>query len=61
MSEEKKPLSPEELAEILEAIAKAYEQAGRKITTATLIDDVKEDGTVSGEILIDNREDKDKN
>jgi hypothetical protein len=61
MSKEKKPLSEEELAKILELIAKAYEKAGKKISTAMSVTDIK-DGEVVGEMLIDNRdEDKDLN
>lgn len=52
---DKKELSKEELMKILEVISKAYEEAGRKINTATLINP---DDTA--EVLIDNREDEDK-
>jgi len=50
MSEEsdkkKKKISSEELAKIMEAVFKAYEQAGKKIAFATLYDKENPEGQV---------------
>lgn len=53
MSEEKKkkPLSKEELAKIFEAIAKAYEMAGKPIAYATVYN-----GDEEPEILVPEKE-----
>lgn len=42
-------LTAEEIAEIMELIAEAYEKAGKKIETATMIQGDKQ------ELIIDNR------
>lgn len=55
-----KIIDDEELKEILEAIAEAFEKAGKKIQTAIKVTDI-EDGKIVGETLIDNREDKEIN
>jgi hypothetical protein len=57
MTDKKKPISREELEKIMELIAQAYEEGGKKLTTATLFDEENPEG----EILIDHREDKDLN
>lgn len=55
MSEPRKKIEKEELAELLKLIQEAYKEAGKKITTATLYQGDEE------ELVIDNREDKDIN
>ena len=46
-------ISKEDIAKLLELIAKAYEKAGRKMTSATMITDVNEDGTLEAEELLE--------
>jgi hypothetical protein len=50
-------ISKEELAKILELYIKAKEEAGQKVETGILYDGDNPDG----EMIIDNREDKDLN
>lgn len=59
MSEEKKELTDKDIAVIMEAISKAYEAAGRTIQTAVLVDEIDEEGNVSGEVLLDARSKED--
>ena len=54
-------MTDEEIQKIVEAIAKAYEKAGKKITTAIQVEDIKEDGTIEGKTIIDNRDQEDIN
>jgi len=54
-------LTDEEINKIAEAVAKAYEKAGKKLVTATKVKEIKEDGTIEGEMLIDNRDEKEIN
>lgn len=56
-----KQLSDEEIEKILEAVAKAYEKAGKKLVTATQVKEINEDGTIEGDMLIDNRDEKEIN
>lgn len=49
-------MTNEEIKKIMVALQEAYAQAGRKIETAVQIEDVDEDGNITGEILIDNRD-----
>lgn len=48
-------MTDEEIARILDVIKEAYEAMGKQIKTAELVKDINEDGTLDGEILIDNR------
>jgi len=48
-------ISKEELQTILEALQEAYAKAGKKLETATRVDNITEDGTIEGEVLLDNR------
>ena len=54
-------MTDEELKKILALISEAYTKAGKKISTATMVDEVDEEGNVKGEIVIDNREDEEVN
>lgn len=53
-------MTKEELTKILEAVAKAYEENGKKLTTATIVKDIDENGAIEGEILINKLTDEDK-
>jgi hypothetical protein len=53
MTDKKKEITPEELKRILEALEEAYKKMGKKIETAVVHHEDKE------ELIIDNR-DKDK-
>ena len=53
----KKPMTAEELAEVLAIITMAYREAGRTLETATLYDEDRPEG----EILVDNRNEEDIN
>ncbi len=48
----------EELTKLLEAIAEAYEKSGKKITHAIHVENIDQDGNITGEILIDNKPEK---
>ncbi len=48
-------MTDEEIARILDVIKEVYEAMGKQIKTAELVKDINEDGTLDGEILIDNR------
>lgn len=53
-------MDEKEIKKILEAVMKAYEQAGKPVKTATMVTDIKEneDGSVSleGEQIVDRPE-----
>jgi hypothetical protein len=57
MTDKKKPIDKEELEKIMKLIAEAYEEAGKKLETATLFDSENPDGT----LVVDNRDDKELN
>lgn len=46
-------MTEEELKQIIEAIAEAYEKAGKKLVHAMEIEEIKEDGTIEGKVLLD--------
>ena len=54
-------LTEKDLEKILKAIEKAYEQAGKKIKTATLTKPKSEGEEMETEIVIDNRKPEDNN
>lgn len=49
-------MTNEEIKKIMEALQEAYAQVGRKIETAIQVEDVDEDGNITGEVLVDNRD-----
>lgn len=51
-------MTDEEIARILDVIKEVYEAMGKQIKTAELVKDIKEDGSMEGELLIDNRDTK---
>lgn len=55
-------LTKEEIKKIAEAIAKVYEENGKKLQTATLVEGFDpETGEIEGENIIDNREEEELN
>ena len=48
-------ITKEQMDKILEIMQQVYKEAGKEIKTATLVDDIEEDGTIHGEVLIDKR------
>ena len=58
---EEKIMTNEEIKKIMEALQEAYTKAGRKVETAVQIENVDEDGNITGEVLIDNRDKKEIN
>jgi hypothetical protein len=54
-------MTKEEIEKIMKALAEAYEKAGKKLTTATIVSDIKEDGTLEGEVIYDERDKEDLN
>lgn len=51
----------DDLTKLLALLQEAYAEAGLKLETATLVDDVGDDGTVEGEVLVDNRTERELN
>ena len=51
-------MTDEEIARILDVIKEVYKAMGKQIKTAELVKDIKEDGSMEGELLIDNRDTK---
>ena len=55
-------LTKEQMREIAEAIAKVYEENGKKLQTATLVKGFDpETGEIEGENIIDNRKEEELN
>ena len=49
-------ISDKELNQILEAIIKAKEKAGKKVTHAVLVENIDEKGEIKGKVLVDKTE-----
>jgi len=58
MDDKKPKITDEDIKKILEALTKAYESVGRKVETAIKVDEIDEEGNITGDILIDNRDDE---
>lgn len=54
-------MTDEEIQKIVEAITKVYEENGKKIQTVIQDEDIKDDGTIEGTTLVDNRDEEDIN
>lgn len=54
-------MTNKELMQFMKDLQEAYAQAGRRIETAIRIEDVDDDGSITGEVLIDNRDEGDIN